>query len=112
MKSRADRILKLITASGKSYQELEKITGIRKSSLHRYATGETSKIPVTAIESLAKAFSVSIAYIMWGKNENGQSAQSELSAKKREFIAKVEGMSDEELERLEQILALVENTKQ
>ena len=34
---------------------------------------------------------------------------SELSIKKKEFIRKIEGMSDSQLERLEQILALVEN---
>jgi hypothetical protein len=40
-----------------------------------------------------------------------QLAQDELSYKKREFIKKVEGMSEAQIERLEQILALVENTE-
>lgn len=40
-----------------------------------------------------------------------QSTESELSLKKKEFIRKVEGMSDDQLDRLEQILALVEKTE-
>lgn len=107
MKERANRIHKLIIESGKSYQELEKLTGIKKSSLQRYASGITAKIPLTAIEKLANAFNVSEAYIMWG--EEKQPANGELSIKKKEFIRMVEGMSDAQLERLEQILALVES---
>lgn len=113
MKERAARIQKLVAESGKTYQELEKVTGIKKSSLQRYASGVTGKIPLTAIEKLAAAFSVSEAYLMWGEekpeDKQRQSTQSELSLKKREFMQKVEGMTDAQIERLEQILALVEN---
>lgn len=111
MKERAERIHKLIIESGKTYQELEKITGIKKSSLQRYASGVTGKIPLTAIEKLASAFSISEAFIMWGDDKTQkQSTESELSIKKKEFMRKVEGMTDEQIERLEQILALVEKT--
>lgn len=112
MHERAARIQKLITESGKSYQELEKFTGIKKSSLQRYASGVTGKIPLSAIEKLSAAFSVSEAYIMWGDEKSAdtqrQSTKSELSIRKREFMRKVEGMSDAQIEKLEQILALVE----
>ena len=110
MKERAARIQKLIADSGKTYQELEKLTGIKKSSLQRYASGITAKIPLTAIENIAAAFSVSESYIMWGQEKEKQPAESELSIIKKEFIRKVEGMSDSQIERLEQILALVEKT--
>ena len=110
MKERAARIHKLIVDSEKTYQELEKLTGIKKSSLQRYASGVTEKIPLTAIEKLAAAFSVSESYIMWGE-EKKQPADSELSIKKKEFMRKVEEMSDAQIERLEQILALVEQTE-
>ena len=64
MSIRSDRIKSLIESSAKSYQELEKITGIKKSSLQRYASGATAKIPLTAIEKLSKAFNVSKEYLM------------------------------------------------
>ena len=64
MSTRAERIKLLIEGSGKSYQELEKITGIKKSSLQRYASGTTAKIPLDVIEKLSKTFNVSQAYLM------------------------------------------------
>lgn len=64
MSTRYERIKLLIEDSGKSYQELERITGIKKSSLQRYASGTTAKIPLDVIEKLSKAFNVSQEYLM------------------------------------------------
>ena len=74
MSTRSERIKSLIEQSGKSYQELEKITGIKKSSLQRYASGVTTKIPLDVIEKLAIAFNVSQEYLMgWDVKENSPS---------------------------------------
>ena len=71
MSVRTERIKSLIENSGKSYVELEKITGIKKSSLQRYASGVTTKIPLDVIEKLSVAFNVSQEYIMgWEEKEN------------------------------------------
>lgn len=64
MSTRAERIKLLIEESGKSYQELERITGIKKSSLQRYASGATAKIPLDVIEKLSITFNVSKEYLM------------------------------------------------
>lgn len=64
MSTRSERIKALVEASGKSYQELEKSTGIKKSSLQRYASGATTKIPLDVIEKLSVAFNVSQEYLM------------------------------------------------
>ena len=70
MSARSERIKALVEESGKSYQELERITGIKKSSLQRYASGVTSKIPLDVIEKLSVAFNVSQEYLMgWEANE-------------------------------------------
>lgn len=70
MSIRSERIKQLIEESDKSYQELEKATGIKKSSLQRYATGVTTKIPLDVIEKLSIAFNVSQEYLMgWDKKE-------------------------------------------
>ena len=74
MSTRADRIKSLIEESGKSYQELEKLTGVKKSSLQRYASGVTTKIPLDVIEKLSIAFNVSQEYLMgWEAKENSPS---------------------------------------
>ena len=112
MKERANRIHTLIVESGKTYQELEKLTGIKKSSLQRYASGITAKIPLTAIEKLAAAFSVTEAYIMWGQEEQKNPTteiDSEITKAKADLIKKVMQMSDEELQKLDLLLQIVES---
>ena len=74
MSTRSERIKSLIEQSGRSYQELEKLTGIKKSSLQRYASGVTTKIPLDVIEKLSIAFNVSQEYLMgWETKENSPS---------------------------------------
>jgi transcriptional regulator with XRE-family HTH domain len=70
MSTRSERIKLLIEQSGQSYQELEKYTGIKKSSLQRYASGITAKIPLDVIERLSTYFNVSQEYLMgWSESE-------------------------------------------
>ena len=74
MSTRSERIKSLIEQSEKSYQELEKLTGIKKSSLQRYASGVTTKIPLDVIEKLAIAFNVSQEYLMgWDEKKSSPS---------------------------------------
>jgi transcriptional regulator with XRE-family HTH domain len=74
MSTRSERIKSLIEQSGRSYQELEKLTGIKKSSLQRYASGVTTKIPLDVIEKLSTAFNVSQEYLMgWEEKESSPS---------------------------------------
>lgn len=75
MSKRSMRIKQLIVESGLSYVELEKVTGIKKSSLQRYASGATEKIPLNAVERLSDVFNVSRAYLMgWDEEPEDQAA--------------------------------------
>lgn len=47
-----------------SYHKLEELTGISRSSLHRYTTCATQKIKITNIEKIAIALGVSSSYLM------------------------------------------------
>lgn len=58
------RLKESILNSGYSYAELEKLTGISRSSLQRYANGITAKIPIDAIQTIAAAVGVDAEYIM------------------------------------------------
>ena len=74
MSVRSERIKALIEQSKQSYQELEKITGVKKSSLQRYASGATTKIPLDVIEKLAIAFNVTQEYLMgWDEKKDSPS---------------------------------------
>lgn len=70
-----ERILDRITAQKISYGELSKLTGIPKSVLQRYATGETKKIPVDSLKVIASALNTTAAYLMgW------EEAQADMTA--------------------------------
>ena len=64
---------------------------------------------IDKIEMMSEYFGVLKSDLIEDKQK--QTEQDGLSEKQREFIKKVEGMTDAQLERLEQILALVENTE-
>lgn len=96
-----------------SVEELGKKLGKNRTTVYRYETGYIENLPIDILQPIADALNTTPQYLMgWveEKTEKKQSAESELSMKKREFIKRVEGMSDAQLERLEQILALVEQT--
>lgn len=69
----SSRILQLITEKGLSYSDLSKSTGISKSALQRYATGETPKIPLDRLELIASALGVSASYLMGWEEDSEQS---------------------------------------
>lgn len=71
MNKRSERILCSIENSNLSYGELSNITGIPKSALQRYATGETEKVPIDRIEAIARATHVTAAYLMGWEDGTG-----------------------------------------
>ena len=80
------RLKESIENSDMSYIELEKASGVPKSTIQRYATGSTKKIPIDAIQAIAKAINVSAAYIMgWTDNIN-EKAPAEAEAKENRII--------------------------
>ena len=79
MSIRSERIKALIDASDLSYQEIEKLTGIKKSSLQRYASGVTTKIPLDVIEKLSNAFNVSQAYLMGWEEKKDSPSEAQLT---------------------------------
>lgn len=110
------RIKKLFEENSVTIRELAEIAGCSKSAMQRYISGDRD-IPTSVISGIANAFGVHPAYLMgWVDDKNysvtkkEQSTESELSIKKKEFIQKIEGMTDAQIDRLEQILALVEKT--
>ena len=80
MVNRAERISMAISEKGISYAELEKITGVSKSALQRYATGQTKKIPIDVIEKIAVATGVSARYLMgWDEKTAPADGESDSS---------------------------------
>ena len=80
MKEIATRILALIKEQNLSYGELAHITGIPKSALQRYATGETQKVPLDRVEIIAAALKTTPAYLMcWTDDPDANAQKSPLA---------------------------------
>lgn len=74
MSVQSDRIRSEMLRNSLTLIEIEQRTGIKKSSMQRYVSGQTGKIPMAAIEKLAELFGVSGAYLMgWDEKENSPS---------------------------------------
>ena len=85
-------------------------TGISKGLLTDLKMGRRTGVSATTAQKIASYFNVSVGYLLGEEEKKEQSTESELSVVKKEFIQKIEGMTDAQIERLEQILALVEKT--
>ena len=50
--------------SGYSYSELSKLTGIPKSALQRYITGDTKKIPINKLQIICEKLDVDVKSVL------------------------------------------------
>lgn len=64
------RILSIIMEKDISYGELSEKTGIPKSALQRYATGQTEKIPIDRLQIIASALGSTPEYLMGWETVN------------------------------------------
>ena len=93
----------------KSRREVSEALGVSYYTFSDWVNGK--KYPrMDKVEMLANYFGILKSDLIEDKQK--QSTESELSIRKKQFIQKVEAMSDDQIEKLEQILALVENTEQ
>jgi transcriptional regulator with XRE-family HTH domain len=76
----SSRIREAIAMLDMSYGELSKATGISKSTLQRYATGSTEKIPIDRLELIANALNVPAEFFLgWEPKEQIHKDDKELS---------------------------------
>lgn len=99
---RAKRLSEVISNSGYSYAELEQMTGsiVSKSSIQRYATGETKKIPIDFLEKLAEVLNIDARYLMCWDEESTPNDE-----RRSALIKKVEQIPDSEIARAEAVLS-------
>jgi transcriptional regulator with XRE-family HTH domain len=86
--------------------------GMSKGILTDLKMGRQTGISAANAQKIAAYFNVSVGYLLGEETKKEQPTEIDgLSEKQRVFIDKVMQMSDEELDRLDKILSLVENTK-
>lgn len=101
------RLKESIERSGLSYVELERRTNVAKSSIQRYASGATKKIPIDAIQAIAKAVNVSSAYILgWTDNDSpiNENVPASAGTKIQSLIEMYEKLSPRNQALLESLL--------
>lgn len=102
----AENLKRKAKENGKSRKDISEDLNLSYFTVTDWFNGK--KMPrMDKVEKLATYFGCLKSDLIEDKQK--QSAQSELSLRKREFMQKVEGMTDAEIEKLERILALVEN---
>ena len=106
-----NRIKEARKAKGFTQKELARLLKCSHTTISKYEQGEIENMPRPRMQKMAEVLDVSpVVLFNFTDDQHQQPTQSELSARKKAFMRKVEGMTDAQLERLEQILALVENT--
>jgi transcriptional regulator with XRE-family HTH domain len=86
--------------------------GCSKSLMTDLKSGRKKGVNAETAQKLATYFGVSVGYLLGEETKKEQPTEIDgLSEKQKVFIDKVMQMSDEELDRLDKILSLVENTK-
>ena len=115
------RLYEAMTIRGKKAVDLTKDLGIPKSAVSQYLSGKSQNMDSERLYAIAKYLDVDepwlLGYDVPMKSDTETKKEQPinfdgLSESKKAFIYKVMQMSDAELDRLEQILSLVENTKQ
>ena len=115
-----NRLYEAMTIRGKKAVDLTRDLQIPKSAVSQYLSGKSQKMDSERLYAIAKYLDVDEPWLLGfdvpmdrqSETKKEQPIEYEgLSDKKKSFIDKVMQMSDAELDRLDQILALVENTK-
>lgn len=87
--------------------------GISKSLMTDLKNGRKKGVNAETAQKIANYFGVSVGYLLGEEDEKKEqpTEYGELSEKRKAFINKVMQMSDADLDKLDKILSLVENTK-
>ena len=105
-----ERLSELCEAKGIKGGRMCTELGFSKSLMTDLKNGRKKSVNAETAQKIASYFNVSVGYLLGEEEKKEQPTESELSLKKKEFIQKIEQMTDAQIERLEQILALVEKT--
>ena len=113
------RLCEAMKIRGKKAVDLTRDLQIPKSAISQYLSGKSQNMDSERLYAIAKYLDVDEPWLLGFdvpmKSPDIKKEQpteyDRLSEKKKDFIEKVMLMSDAELERLDTILSLVENTK-
>ena len=115
-----NRLYEAITIRGKKAIDLTRDLDIPKSAVSQYLSGKSQKMDSARLYAIANYLDVAEPWLLGydvpmerptDTKKNSPPKYDGLSEKQKAFIDKVMQMSDAELDRVDKILSLVENTK-
>ena len=103
----SERLANEVAKSGLTYRDIQDRTGITISTLNRYITGETNKLPIDRMEKIADALNVSAAYLMCWTDDPHFSIEEEAEKESSpvetdELKMLIDSLSEEKKKQLEQ----------
>lgn len=90
-------------------KELARILNCSHTTVSKYEQGEIENMPRPRMKMLAEVLEVSPTILFELEEKPTDKSVDELSPAKRELIAKVMQMSDEELQKFDMLLRIVES---
>lgn len=107
-----DKYAQLCKRRGVSMSAAAVEAGLSKSLVTKWKTNKVEVPSPDVLIKLSAYFNMPVSELLGEETKKEQPIEIDgLSKKQKGFIDKVMHMSDEELDRLEKILSLVENTK-
>ncbi len=108
----SERLRKVMDEKNISYRELSELTGIPKSTLQRYVTNSTSKIPIEYANILANKLNISLSWLM-GNDRSEFHSQFGTDQELREYFADQPQLLDmyREIQQSDSLRLLFDSTK-
>ena len=101
-----ERLKTAIENSGLSYREIEEKTDISHTSIYRYVHKSINKIPLSAVEKIAKATNTDIKWLMGWDDEPQE--DSKLNSQLATLLS---SMSDEEVEKTIEYIKFIQSQR-
>ena len=108
----SERLRKVMDEKNISYRELSELTGIPKSTLQRYVTNSTSKIPIEYANILANKLNISLSWLI-GNDRSEFHSQFGTDQELREYFADQPQLLDmyREIQQSDSLRLLFDSTK-
>ena len=94
------RLKAAIEGSGLSFVQLAERTGIPKSTLQRWATGQIKRIPVDSISVIASVVGVSAKWIMGWDGTSEPSDEKTLTESQQQLLKLLPNLNEDDIDDL------------
>ncbi len=105
----SERLLEAYKASGYSYAELSQKTGIHKSVIHRYLTGDVERIPIERLDAICNVLGLDVNELLgWNEPHDGKIRRT-ITPQQSCLLDASEDLTDREREM---VLKMIESIKE